>query len=153
MGWFRAVWLMFGLTQGDSLVNVALWPLLLYFTFVLAVAGGMIVIPFFLGQRHRDHATNEPYESGIVGTGSPRVQLSIQYYLIAMFFVVFDLEAVFIYAWAVSAKTLGWPGYISIAIFIGLLLVALVYLWRQGALEWGPVPRPRDSLLPSRDSE
>jgi len=133
-------------------VNTALWPLLLYFVFALAVAGGMIVIPFFLGQRHREHATGEPYESGIVGTGTPRVHLSVHYYLIAMFFVVFDLEAVFIYAWAVSARDLGWQGYISVSVFIGLLLVALLYLWRQRALDWGPVPRPRDSLLPPRDA-
>ena len=69
-------------------------------------------------------------------TGSARVRLSAKFYLLAMFFVIFDLETVFIFAWAVSAREVGWPGYLEILVFIGVLAVALVYLWRLGALDW-----------------
>ena len=73
------------------------------------------------------------------GEGSAR--LSVKFYLVAMFFVIFDLEAVFIFAWAVSVPELGWAGYIEILIFIGVLAAALIYLWRVGALDWGPAQR------------
>jgi NADH-quinone oxidoreductase subunit A len=71
--------------------------------------------------------------------GSAHVRLSARFYLIAMFFVIFDLEAVFVFAWAVAARELGWPGYWEMAIFVGLLVVALAYLWRLGALDWSAV--------------
>jgi NADH-quinone oxidoreductase subunit A len=115
-----------------------LWPLVAFFFGVLVVVGGMMVISFLLGERHEDRATGMPYESGITATGSARLRISAKYYLVAMFFVIFDLEAAFIIAWAVSVREAGWTGYIEIVIFILLLLAALVYLWRTGALEWGP---------------
>jgi NADH-quinone oxidoreductase subunit A len=72
------------------------------------------------------------------------VRLSAKFYLIAVFFVIFDLEAVFLYSWAVAAQDLGWPGYWEVVIFVGVLVVALAYLWRLGALDWNPRPlRPR----------
>jgi NADH-quinone oxidoreductase subunit A len=64
-----------------------------------------------------------------------------KFYLMAVFFVIFDLEAVFVYAWAVSAKEAGWPGYIEMLVFLGILVAALAYLWRLGALDWAPRPR------------
>jgi NADH-quinone oxidoreductase subunit A len=106
-------------------------------------AGGMIGLSYVLGQRHKDRATGEPYESGIVPTGGARLRLPVKYYLVAMLFVIFDLEAVFLFAWAVAAREAGWTGYISAAVFIGVLLAALVYLWRAGALEWGAKGRGR----------
>ena len=97
----------------------------------------MIGLSYFLGQRHEERATAEPYESGIVPTGDARVRLSAKFYLVAMFFVIFDLESVFVFAWAVSAREVGWTGYLEILVFIFILLAALVYLWRLGALDWG----------------
>ncbi len=97
----------------------------------------MITLSYFLGERHREKQTAEPYESGIVSTGTARVRFDIKFYLIAMFFVIFDLEAVFIFAWAVSVQENGWPGYIEMLIFIGILTAALIYIWKLGALEWG----------------
>ncbi len=97
----------------------------------------MISLSYVLGERHREKQTNEPYESGIVSTGTARVRFDIKFYLIAMFFVIFDLEAVFIFAWAVSIRETGWPGYAEMMVFIGVLTATLVYLWRIGALEWG----------------
>jgi NADH-quinone oxidoreductase subunit A len=96
----------------------------------------MIALSAVLGQRHQDRATGDPYESGILSTGTARVRLSVHFYLVAMLFVIFDLEAVFIFAWALGARALGWPGYLGVVVFIVILTVALVYEWRQGALEW-----------------
>ena len=121
---------------------VTLWPLAVYFAAVILLVAGMLAFSYLLGQRHRARATGEPYESGIVSTGSARLRFSAQFYLIAMFFVVFDLEVAFIYAWAVAAREAGWAGYVEMFVFVAILLAALVYLWRVGALDWGPRRRP-----------
>lgn len=113
-----------------------LLPLGIYVTLVLGLVGCMLGLSYVLGQRHRDHSTDSPYESGIVSEGSARVRLSAKFYLVAMFFVIFDLEAVFIFAWAVAVRETGWAGYAVASGFILLLLVTLGYLWRVGALEW-----------------
>jgi NADH-quinone oxidoreductase subunit A len=116
----------------------ALWPLAAYFVGVVILVAGMMGLSYVLGERHRANPfTNRPYESGIVPTGRARRRLSIQFYLVAMFFVIFDLEAVFIFAWAIALRDLGWSGYLAAAIFIGVMLAALAYLWRLGALDWG----------------
>ena len=114
-----------------------LWPLAVYFVCVLGLVGVMVGLSYILGQRHRELATGDPYESGIVGAGSARLRLSAKFYLLAMFFVIFDLEVVFLVAWAVAVRELGWAGYVEALIFIGVLGVALAYLWRIGALDWG----------------
>jgi NADH-quinone oxidoreductase subunit A len=132
-------------------METTLWPLVVYFFAVLAVVGIMLGLSYVLGERHRQRATADPYESGIVPTGSARVRLSAKYYLVAMFFVIFDLEAVFIVAWALGARDLGWAGYVEIAIFIGVLLAALVYLWRIGALAWGPNTQRRQPAAKEGD--
>jgi NADH-quinone oxidoreductase subunit A len=69
--------------------------------------------------------------------------MSAKFYLIAMFFVIFDVEALYLYAWAVSVRESGWTGFIEVSIFIGVLLAGLVYIWRIGALEWAPAQRKR----------
>jgi NADH-quinone oxidoreductase subunit A len=126
-----------------AVLTVALWPLVAYFAAVVVVVTGMLVISSVLGQRHSERQTGQPYESGIVSTGTARVRFDVRFYLIAMFFVVFDLEAAFIFAWAVALHQAGWTGYIDILVFIGVLFAALVYLWRVGALDWGPSGRKR----------
>jgi len=110
----------------------------LYFIAVLILVGGMLGLSYVLGERHKAPQKGEPYESGIAPTGSARSRWSVKFYQVAMFFVVFDLEAVFLFAWAVAARALGWPGYVEALIFVAVLLVGLVYLWRLGALDWGP---------------
>lgn len=124
------------LTQSEPV-----WPLLVYGLGVMVLVGGMLGISYVLGEKHNERATGEPYESGIRSTGSARLRLSAKFYLVAMFFVIFDLEAAFIVAWAIGVRELGWPGFIEAVIFIGVLLLALIYLWRVGALDWGPRPR------------
>jgi len=116
---------------------ITLWPLALYFAAVVLVVAGMLGLSYLLGQRHHERATGEPYESGIVSTGSARLRFSAKFYLIAMLFVIFDLESVFIFAWAVTFRELGWPGYLGALIFIAVLVAALIYEWRVGALDWG----------------
>ena len=115
-----------------------LWPLGLYFLIALVVAGSMIGLSYVLGERHSDRATGQPYESGIVSTGSARVRLSVKFYIGAMLFVIFDLEAVFIFAYAVAYEEVGWAGYAGLLVFVAVLVVALIYELRMGALDWEP---------------
>ncbi|HEY7304656.1 MAG TPA: NADH-quinone oxidoreductase subunit A [Bryobacteraceae bacterium] len=131
-----------------------LWPLGVYIALVVFLVGAMLGLSYLLGQRHHDRSTDFPYESGISSEGSARVRLSAKFYLVAMFFVIFDLEAVFIFAWAVAVRETGWIGYAEVSIFILVLLAALGYLWRVGALEWGSgrfrrvtEPRPTGAVL------
>jgi NADH-quinone oxidoreductase subunit A len=126
--------------------TVILWPLFLYAGLVVFVAAAMLGISYLLGERHKQRATDEPYESGILITGSARIRFSAQFYLIAMFFVIFDLEAVFILAWAVAVIDLGWTGYLEILIFIAVLLATLAYLWRTGSLDWGTLKHQKMRL-------
>ncbi len=121
-----------------SALTLNLWPFVLYILAVIILVVGMVGLSYFLGQRHTDKAkaTGEPYESGIVSTGTARMRFDFNFYRNAMFFVIFDLESVFILAWAVVAREAGWPGYIEILVFIGILLAALFFLARRGALEW-----------------
>jgi NADH-quinone oxidoreductase subunit A len=88
-------------------------------------------------------------------TGTTQVRLSVTYYLVAMFFLIFDLEAAFIFAWAVSLRQGGWPAFFEMLIFIVVLLAGLAYLWRQGALDWSPRPRvpARPGCEPSAQAE
>lgn len=123
---------------GDSFLVIPLWPMLLYAILVLVLLGAILSLSYVLGQHHKDRATNEPYEGGILQAGSARLRFSAQFYLVAMLFVIFDVEAVFIMLWALGFYELGWPGYIGAAIFIGQLVVVLVYEWGIGALDVGP---------------
>lgn len=98
----------------------------------------MIGLSYILGERHNEKTTDEPYESGIPPTGDARLRFSSNFYLIAMFFVIFDLDAAFIMLWAVSFRELGLPGYIGILIFIVVLIILLIYELSIGALDFGP---------------
>ena len=124
--------------NGPVVVSNHVWPLGVYFLAVLLLVTVMLGLSYLLGQRHRDRVTDEPYESGMAPTGRAGMRLDVKFYLVAMLFVVFDLEAVFLFAWSVSLRELGWPAYIAICIFTAVLLAALFYLSRIGALEWGP---------------
>jgi NADH-quinone oxidoreductase subunit A len=115
-----------------------LWPILVYGAIVLSLVFIMLGLSFVLGQRHKERATGEPYEGGIVSAGSARLRFSSQFYLIAMLFVIFDVETIFIVGWAIAFKQLGWYGYFGMLIFVILLFVVLIYEWRNGALDFGP---------------
>jgi NADH-quinone oxidoreductase subunit A len=115
-------------------------PFLIYLLGVLATVGAMLGLSYVLGQRHTDRATGEIYESGILTTGDARIRFHARFYLVAMIFVAFDLESVFLYTWAVGARELGWPGYYAILLFSAILLIALAHIWRMGGLDFGPAP-------------
>ncbi len=117
---------------------MTVWPLVVYFALAILVVVGMLALSYVLGQRHDQPATGAQYESGIRSEGSAQVRLSVKFYLVAMFFVIFDLEAVFIFLWAIAGRELGWSGYSEVLIFIGMLVAALAYLWRAVALDWFP---------------
>ncbi len=97
----------------------------------------MLSLSYFLGQKRRDPATDEPFESGIISQGSARLRISVAYYLVAILFIVFDLEAVYLFSWSIAFFETGLLGFIEASVFIIILLVGLIYLWRLGALEWG----------------
>jgi len=115
-----------------------LWPLLVYLIAVLAVVAGMVGISALLGERHNDRETGEPYESGILPSGGARTRFTIRFYMVAVAFVLFDLEAVFIFAWSLAARELGWTGYGEMIAFVAVLLCVLAYFWKMGGLDWGP---------------
>lgn len=118
--------------------TIDFWPFLIYAVLAFGIAGIMIGASYFLGERHKDRTTDEPYESGIPLTGNARLRFSSHFYLIAMFFVIFDLDAAFVIAWAISFRELGLPGYLGILVFILLLIVVLIYELGIGALNFGP---------------
>lgn len=113
-----------------------LWPFAVYGALVGVMAVGIVVVSHFLGERHHERGTGKPYESGVESTGDARVRVGAHFYLVAVLFVIFDLEALFILAWAPVAREVGWLGYIELVTFVGLLAAALLYLWRSGALDF-----------------
>lgn len=129
-----------------------LWPFVLYALAVVALLGITLLISRFAGSATpRTVATDQPFESGVVAVGqADDVRLTIEFYLIAMFFVIFDLEAIFIFAWAGAFYELGWRGYAGAAVFILVLLLALLYEWRTGVLDWGVLKRTQRPGLPQR---
>jgi NADH-quinone oxidoreductase subunit A len=121
----------------DTFPVASLWSMGLFLGGALAVVLLMLSVSYVLGERHRGRVTDEPYESGMPPTGIAGATTAVRYYIVAMAFVIFDVEALFVIAWAVSVRELGWAGYVEAVVFIGVLLAALAYLLRLGALNWG----------------
>lgn len=138
------------MTEAASVSSEA-WAIAAYVGLVVFIVSVMLGASWLLGGRAWGRAKNEPFESGVLGAGSAKMRLSAKFYLVAMFFVIFDLEAVFLFAWAISVREAGWPGLIEAFVFIFVLLATLIYLWRIGGLEWAPDGR-RKYATPSQDS-
>lgn len=115
-----------------------LWPLLVYGAIVISLVVLILSLSYVLGHRKDERAKGQPYEGGILSAGSARLRFSSQFYMVAMLFVIFDVETVFILSWAIAFRELGWYGYIGVVVFILILVVVLVYEWRNGALDFGP---------------
>lgn len=128
-----------------------IWPLLLFTVASVGLVGLMLGLSYMLGGRHDERLGNQPYESGIKPTGSARMRFSAKFYLVAIIFVLFDLEVVFIYSWAIAAPELGWVGYEAFLTFLFDLTLALVYAWRVGILDWAP-KAPRQYRLKAIES-
>ncbi|CAG9296450.1 NADH-quinone oxidoreductase subunit A [Celerinatantimonas diazotrophica] len=114
------------------------WAFTVFLVVAIVLCGAMLVGGFLLGGRAKARAKNTPFESGISSVGTARLRMSAKFYLVAMFFVIFDVEALYLYAWSSSIRENGWIGFIEATIFIVVLLVGLVYLIRTKALEWAP---------------
>ncbi len=111
-------------------------PILIYFLFASFLAASAIILPHYLGPYRPNKAKSEVIESGKLNYGSARRRVPIQYYMVAMLFIVFDIEVLFFYPWAVLFWDLKWYGLIQIGIFALLLIESYVYVWKKGALEW-----------------
>jgi NADH-quinone oxidoreductase subunit A len=109
----------------------------LYATMAVLLVGLLLLLARFLGQRTRSDIKGQPYESAVIPTGEARLREPVPFYLVAIFFIVFDVEAIFIVSWAVAYDLLGWAGFLQISFFIIILFLGLVYLWKMGGLEWG----------------
>jgi NADH-quinone oxidoreductase subunit A len=120
----------------DPGVNIDLWPLIVYSVIVIVLIVGLLGVSALLGQKRADHATHDVYESGVLPVGSANLRISVPFYLTAILFIIFDLEAALLFAWAISVREAGWLGFIEVFVFIFILLAGLLYLWRSGALEW-----------------
>ncbi|MFI3154960.1 MAG: NADH-quinone oxidoreductase subunit A [Methylococcaceae bacterium] len=130
----------------EAIAATGLLQLIIYFAAVTAIAGVMLGGAYLLGQRHGAEAADEPFESGIVPAGDVHIRFSVQFYLLAIFFVIFDMESVFLFAWSVALQESGWAGFAEASIFIAVLIAALAYLWATGALDWR-TRRQRNSRL------
>jgi NADH-quinone oxidoreductase subunit A len=117
------------------------WSLIVFVLGLVFLLGFMLTVPLLMGGRAVGRSKEEPFESGQLGVGGARLRLSAKFYLVAMFFVIFDVEALFLYAYAVSVRENGWVGFVEVIVFIVVLLVGLLYIWRIGALDWAPEKR------------
>jgi NADH-quinone oxidoreductase subunit A len=111
-------------------------PVLLLMGVAALLAGGLYTAASIFGPKVAAPGKSDPFECGNASDGARKIRPSVKFYLTALLFVVFDIEAVMIYPWAVEFRTLGWGGFLTMASFIGLLAIVLFYVWRKGALEW-----------------
>src|SRR3984885_447803 len=112
------------------------FPILVQAVIAMVVAAALITISYVFGKRIRNRVKDMPYESGIVPTGDARQRFSVKFYLVAMLFILFDIEAIFLYPWAVVYRELLMPGFIEMLIFVILILSGFFYIWKKGALDW-----------------
>jgi NADH-quinone oxidoreductase subunit A len=112
------------------------WPVLLQGLIAMAVATGMLGISYLLGKKVRNRVKDSPYECGIEPTGSARERFSVKFYLVGMLFIVFDIEAIFLYPWAVVYRELKIFAFCEMFVFIVLVLSGFFYIWKKGALDW-----------------
>ena len=117
------------------------FPVLLQVLIAMAVAAGMLGVSYLLGKRVRNQVKDMPYESGIVPTGTARERFSVKFYLVGMLFILFDIEAIFLYPWAVVYRELKMFAFVEMLIFILLIVCGYIYIWRKGALDWSGADR------------
>jgi len=125
----------------DVISNFSPWvpgifSLALYMVMVVALVGVLLFLCGWLGEKKTTPEKATPYECGVIPTGSPWFRYPVPFYLVAVFFLIFDLETIFIFAWAVAFEELGWIGWLQITFFILVLLLSLVYVWKKGGLDW-----------------
>ena len=112
-------------------------PILIMIALGAGFAGGSLLLSQFVGPRKPTAEKGAPYECGMPAVGDARERQSVKFYLVAMIFLLFDIEVAFLYPWAMALRDLGWPGFLQVVLFMALLLAGYVYVWRKGALDWG----------------
>jgi NADH-quinone oxidoreductase subunit A len=112
------------------------FPVLLQVVIAMAIAALMLGLSSILGKRVRNRVKDKPYESGIVPTGDARHRFSVKFYLVGMLFILFDIEAIFLYPWAVVYRELKMFAFVEMLVFIVLILCGFFYIWKKGALDW-----------------
>jgi NADH-quinone oxidoreductase subunit A len=119
------------------------FPVLVQALIALALAAGLIGASSALGKRARSPQKDTPYECGMAPAGSARERFSVKFYLVGMIFILFDIEAVFLYPWAVVYRELKLFGFTEMLLFVVLILVGYFYVWKKGALDWTHTTEPR----------
>jgi NADH-quinone oxidoreductase subunit A len=112
-------------------------PLLMHFLVAGALAGVIVLLSWIIGQRKPTRAKLSPYECGMAPIGDARERFSVKFYMVAMLFILFDVEAIFLYPWAVILKDLKMFGFWEMMVYLGIFLVGFFYVWKKGVLEWG----------------
>jgi NADH-quinone oxidoreductase subunit A len=112
------------------------FPVLVQIALAVLVAGALVAISYLIGKRVKDRVKDSPYECGIAPTGSARERFSVKFYLVGIVFILFDIEAVFLYPWAVVYRELKMFAFVEMLLFIVLVLVGFFYVWKKGALDW-----------------
>jgi len=118
------------------------FPVLLQVAIAMAVATLMLGLSYLLGKKVRNRVKDMPYESGIVPVGDARQRFSVKFYLVGMLFILFDIEAIFLYPWAVVYRQLKMFAFVEMLIFIVLILCGFFFIWKKGALDWSYSDRP-----------
>jgi len=116
--------------------NEVYFPVLLQGLIAISIAGALILISFLLGKKVRNRVKDTPYECGITPTGNARERFSVKFYLVGMLFIVFDIEAVFLYPWVVVYRDFKMAAFVEMLIFIALVFAGCFYIWKKGALDW-----------------
>ena len=110
--------------------------LLLMFILAAGLSGALIVVSAFVGKHKRTREKDQPYECGIRPTGDAREPISVQFYMVALLFILFDIEAIFLYPWALVYHDLKLFGFVEMLVYIIILLAGYIFLWKKGALDW-----------------
>lgn len=122
------------------------FSLVVFSILILALIAFLLFISSWLGEKKPNPEKLRAYESGIIPTGTARLRYPVPFYLVAIFFLIFDVEGAYIFSWAVACKELGWSGWLQISFFIVMLILGLVYIWRKGGLEWGPTSKKSPTI-------
>jgi NADH-quinone oxidoreductase subunit A len=112
------------------------FPVLVQAIIAMGLAAGLLSVSYLLGKRVRNRVKDMPYESGIVPTGDARQRFSVKFYLVGMLFILFDIEAIFLYPWVVVYRELKMVAFVEMLIFVILILSGFFYIWKKGALDW-----------------
>ncbi len=110
---------------------------------ILIFVASQLFVAHWLGEKKKSTEKSRVYESGVIPTGTARLRYPVPFYMVAIFFLLFDVEAAFIFSWAIAFRELGWAGWLQISFFIIVLILGLIYIWNKGGLEWGPKAKKR----------